>query len=428
MAILRTKFAFDSAVSLVTKAAEVLLSLIVVVLLGRMLGAEGFGIYAFSMAVVSIASMPTRLGLPELVVRETASSQATQRWETIVGLWRWSTAAAWALGSAVAIIGMVLIAHLGRDAETVGRTLLVGFLLVPLLSLSNLRSGILRGLRYVGSANFIGLLAQPLVFILLLAGFMLANRGSLTPPEAIGLTVVSAFFSFMLGTWIIRRRRPADTFGVVPRFTPGKWIAGAWPMAMTQGAHQINRYVDVVILGLLANMIDAGIYRVAAQGAVLVSLGMIAMELVIAPRLAHLHALGQQEHMQKILRRSTQIAFMLSVAVALGFAIAGQPILIWFFGDDFGSAWLPLIILSMAHVISTAIGPTGLILNMTGYERYVTRAVTIAALVNIALNFALIPLFGAVGAAIATGIALIFWKAWLWFTAKRKLGVRCSFL
>ena len=426
MRAIQSKLVTESFMSVGTKAAEVIVSLIVVILLGRLLGAEGFGVYAFGLAIVSILSMPTRLGLPQLVVRETAAGQATGRWASVVGIWRWSTAASLILGLAVALIGICLMLALGHSTTTSGITLLIGMLLVPLLSLSSLRSGVLRGLRHVGAANVTGLLAQPAMLVLLLVGFILLSEGALTPPMAIGLTVISALFSFLLGTLIIRRKRPAEAKGVMPEFTPRKWLSAAWPMAMTKGAHQLNRYVDIIILGLMATMVDSGIYRIAAQGAILVSLGMVAMGLVTAPRFAHLHALGQYEELQRLIRQSTQLALILSSLVTIGFAVAGRPVLIWLFGEEFHQAWLPLMILSVGHVLSTAIGPTGLVLNMTGHERYVTRAVSVAALVNIALNLALIPYFGAVGAAIATGTALVFWKTWLWFTAKRVLGMRCS--
>lgn len=424
----RSKLAYEGLLSIVTKAMEAVLALLVVILLGRWLGAEGFGVYALVLAIVSMISMPTRLGLPQLVVRETATGQATGHWNTVVGIWRWSSGASLVLGLAAAAIGICFTLFLGYGTTTTGITLLIGLLLVPLLSLSNLRSAILRGLGFVGAANVAGLLAQPAVLLLLLAGFTLLSEGRMTPPMAISLTVISVLLSYLLGTWIIRQKQPLGTKGATPHFMPKKWLSASWPMAMTQGAHQINRYMDVIILGLLSTLVDAGIYRIAAQGAILVSLGIAAMGLVTAPRFAHLHALGNHEELQRLLWRSSQLALMLSALVALGFALAGQPVLIWLFGGEFSQAWPPLMVLSIAHVISAAIGPTGLVLNMTGHERHVTRAVAIAALLNIILNLALIPPFGAVGAAIATAISLVFWKTWLWFTARRVLGVRCSFI
>jgi O-antigen/teichoic acid export membrane protein len=46
------------------------------VLLARMLGAEGYGIYAYAFALVTLLAMPAKAGLPQLVVRETARGVA----------------------------------------------------------------------------------------------------------------------------------------------------------------------------------------------------------------------------------------------------------------------------------------------------------------------------------------------------------------
>lgn len=422
------RFLIDIALSVGTKIVEVALTLAAMVLLGRLLGAEGFGIYAFALAIASLVSIPTRIGLPQLVVRETAAGFSRGRWRHVAGIWRWSTIATLFLSLILAAVAILFICVTGYQQSSLGTTLLIAVLLVPLLSLSSLRSAILRGLREVGAANLTGLLVQPATLAVLLIGSIAFPFYESTPALAMSLMVISSFCAFVFGTWILRSKIPLDFKRAKPQYKVRSWLSAAWPMAITQGAYQISRYIDVIILGVIATMIDAGIYRVAAQGAFLVSLGLVTMGLVTAPRFARLHALGHTKELQRLVRRSSQIALLLSFLVTVALAIAGQAVLIYFFGEEFQNAWLPLMILSTGHVISTAIGPTGLILNMTGHERHVTRAVVIAAFLNIILNFSLIPIYGAVGASIATSTSLVFWKTWLWFTTQKKLGVRCSFL
>ena len=60
---------------------------------------------------------------------------------------------------------------------------------------------------------------------------------------------------------------------------------------------------------------------------------------------------------------------------------------------------------------------------MTGHERPVSRINMIFAVLNIALNAALVPVFGMEGAAIATALAVLPWKATLMIVAWRALGV-----
>jgi O-antigen/teichoic acid export membrane protein len=63
------------------------------------------------------------------------------------------------------------------------------------------------------------------------------------------------------------------------------------------------------------------------------------------------------------------------------------------------------------------------VLNMLGEERVCSIGFLLALIVNLALNFALIPLFGLAGAAIATLSALALRGALLAAIARHRLGL-----
>jgi hypothetical protein len=61
--------------SVAVKIGSTLLNVILAVVLARALGAEGFGVYSFVFALITILAIPAQMGLPNLVVRETAQAQ-----------------------------------------------------------------------------------------------------------------------------------------------------------------------------------------------------------------------------------------------------------------------------------------------------------------------------------------------------------------
>lgn len=414
------------AFSLISKLAEAVLSLAVVCLLALLLGAEGFGVYSFVIAIVSLISLPTRFGLPQLIVKETARGAASEQWSAVAGIWQWSVRASLGVAVASGAVVVLLVTSLDGIAGQIGPTLLIGLLLIPTLSLIALKSAMLRGLHHVGAANVTGLLVQPTVLICFLAFWTWGLAETAGPEAAMIMTVVAAMFALFVVAIAQSIKRPPAVSRAKPSYMPRSWIGTAWPMALTQGAHQISRYTDLLVLGILAGMIDAGIYRIATQGAMLISLGMRALGLSTAPDFARLHESGLSSELQLVIRRSAQAGLGFALAATVGFATLGHPFLGKVFGEEFEAAWIPLLILSGGHLVSTALGPTGLVLNMTGHERAVTRAVGIATGCNVALNLVLIPFFGVAGAAAATAISLVFWKTRLWFVARRELGVRCS--
>ena len=90
------------------------LGLITAILLARLLGAEGYGFYAFPLGVVGVLAVPAQLGLPSLVTREIARSHATEEWPLMTGLRRRAVQIA-AISTLLAVaIGAVLLVVSGR--------------------------------------------------------------------------------------------------------------------------------------------------------------------------------------------------------------------------------------------------------------------------------------------------------------------------
>lgn len=81
-----------------------------------------------------------------------------------------------------------------------------------------------------------------------------------------------------------------------------------------------------------------------------------------------------------------------------------------FFGKDFIQGNLALRILLVGQVVNILSGLNGIFLNMNGEHRFVRNVIIIAAVLNIVLNYLLIPRFGLIGAASATTVIRIFWN------------------
>lgn len=409
--------------SLSAKIAETALGLVVVVLLARLLGPAGYGVYAFAFALVSLVSMPAHAGLPQLVVRETARGCQAGDWSAVRGIWRWANALALTLALLIAAAGGLGLWLGWAQGAALRETLFWALALVPFMALVAIRSASLRGLQHVLAGILPEQVLRPALFAGLLAVVLVWPGLRLSPDEAMALMVLSSGVAFGVGAWLLHRYRPRELREAAPRYHHSAWFAAAWPMALTQGFHQINRHADVLLLGLLAAVVDVGVYRVAAQGALLVSLGLTALNLVVAPFAARLYAEGEQHKLQKLARRTAQAALAFALPAVALFAVFGEWLLVMLFGSEFAGAYWPLLILAVGQLANAGFGATGMLLNMTSFERDVTRVVAIAAGLNVVLNLTLIPFFGVIGAAVATSLSLLFWNVWLWRVVRWRLGV-----
>jgi O-antigen/teichoic acid export membrane protein len=89
-------------------------------------------------------------------------------------------------------------------------------------------------------------------------------------------------------------------------------------------------------------------------------------------------------------------------------------------------AYVPLVILCVGQLVNASMGSVASVLNMTGHERETTKSVLVGAFVNVTLNLALVPVWGMIGAAIATACTLVVWNVIMWHKARTLVGIETS--
>lgn len=426
---LRAQLLRGGAGNLLTKVAAAGLQLITAIVLARLLGVKGFGIYSYVLSVISVLAIPAQFGLANLVMRETARAQVDDDWALLRGVWRWASAVAVSL-SLLLVLASVSMTWFFSDSMIPVKVSAFywGALMIPLVALGALRAAALRGLRHVVLGDLSEQIVRPVLFFLLISAFLwLWPRGSLAPDDAMALMVGATGGAFVLGAWLLARKRPlAVRQERQARYRQRAWLLAAMPLAFADGANLINSYADLIMLGLLQGDKEVGIYRVAAQGASLVIFGLMALNLVVAPHFARLHAQGAHQKLQQLVTRSAQVILALALPAVGLYVFFGDSLIRWFFGRDFSSAYLPLVILALGQLVNAAMGSVGFLLNMTGHEKDVTVGIVIAAVVNILLNAALIPVFGMTGAASATAISLAVWNIFLWHRVRLRLNINST--
>lgn len=414
--------------SIAVKIASTGLVFAVAVVLARVLGPEGYGIYAYAFALVSVLAIPAQFGLPNLVIRETAKAEANGEWGLMRGLWRWATGVTGAISLALALVaGGLAWVFADRFGEMQLATFAWGLLLVPLMALGAVYGGALRGLRKVVTGQLPQfVLRHGFLVAFVLGAAFLWSGAELTPAGAMALHAVAAAAAFAIGAWMLARSRPGEMRAAsAPRtvYRPLAWMAAALPLALVAGMMMINQHTDILMLGLFRSAEDVGVYRVVVQSGMLVVFGLQAADMVVAPQFARLHSLNDTASLQRVATISARVALAIALPVALAFIFFGDAVLGWVFGPAFAVGHTALAIIVIGQFVNASFGSAGYLLNMTGHERDTARGVAIAAGCNIGLNLILIPPLGMNGAAMATALTFVIWNALLWRDAKRRLQV-----
>lgn len=403
-------------------------ALLMGMLLVRWLGEEGYGVYTVVMVAVSVGLVLTRFGLPEVIVREVAAGQADparlmsgQMQRRLICL-----ANMIALGlSALAALVALLILPIGAWRAAV----FMGLLVLPLTSLMETLSSALRGWQRAATAQALSLLLPTLAMTAMLAVMFFSAPHLAAPDLALALRAAVVALATVLCWWMLARVSGPVAHGAPhPSLAVPSLLRQAAPFILLHGIAIILSRTDILMLGALSAVRDAGIYNLAMQAALLVMLVVSVADTVVVPEFARLYAAGNLKALEKFAITSARLVVAAGLPVALGLILFGAPLLRLLFGDVAGEGAFALSILVGGFAVSLVFGSAGFLLNMTGHQRHSVRVMGLAALANLVLNAALIPLMGMEGAALATALTLIAQKASLWHIVRRELGIDCGCL
>ena len=426
---LRRQLIRAGSAGVMLRVLSVLAGLVSSVALARMLGPEQYGIYAFVLAILAILSIPMQVGLPTLVLRVTAQSTALSEWPTLRGIWSWAAGVVLA-GSAV-VIGLFLIwitfaAHTLAEAQRAA--LLIGLPLAPLLAAGQVRSAALRGFKRIWLGGLPDDVLRPvmLAILVLCAGVFFYN-GAVTARTAMGLSVVAALLSFLLGTVFLWRSRPRALVETTARqFEHRRWLRSILPLSLIGGIQIIMQNTDLVMLGFLRSDAEVGQYRIAVSVATLAIFGLTVVRIVVQPYFAEAHARNDHTSFQRLASAGSTVGFAMTLMVVPFVWLVGEKVLDVLYGAAYVAAFGPLFILMIGQSVGAWFGTGSSALSMAGYERFVLNALIIAAILNCFGNVLLISAFGSYGAAAATSFSLALKALALWLIARHKLGIDCS--
>ncbi|MCT4556812.1 MAG: flippase [Pelagimonas sp.] len=395
-------------------------------LLARLLDLENFGQYALVYAIILIVSIPARMGLPQLVIRETSYRLSEENCGAIGAIWRW--AGRMVLGiSVVATLIVALVALALRGQYDGAMTLLAGCLLVPLIALGNLRSAALRGVGRVVLGQLPEMVLRPALFCVVLVWMSLfAPAEQLTAAQALLWHAAAAAAAFGLGSVMLwRESKRLGTQNDTP-FGGREMLISALALGATAGISTLNNNIDIVMIRMFLSDADVGIYRPAVTMASLVIFGLQVISTLITPQIAALYRQNERDKLERLVRKSARFSLGCSLIVLFGFGIFGQHLLVWLFGPEFAPAYLPLLILSLAHTINASFGSAVNLLSMSGHERETLQAIVIATLLNIVANAGLVAAMGLNGAAIGTLLSILLYKSLLTRVVHKKLGLKIN--
>lgn len=390
------------------------------VLLARLLGAEGAGIYFLALTVTTIATVFGRVGLGFALLRFTADHAAKGDWTKVAGVAR--------IGIRIATGASILITLLlFSSASWIAQSIFSkSLLIVPLrlmalsilpMSLLNLYSELLKGLKKIRDSMLVQVVGIPFISLPLLA----LLGGKLKVMGAVSAYVASTIFVFLFGVFLWRRATP-QLRNLPGHFDSRLLIKTSLPLFWVTLMSLVINMTDTILLGIWTESEMVGIYGAALRTAMLTSFILFAFNSIIAPKFAALYAQRDLQALSILARNGAKLMTLLAAPVLLLFIFAPTWVL-GLYGPEFTVGAAVLTILALGQFVNVATGSVGYLLMMTGHEKLMRNNIVFSALLNIALNTILILKFGILGAALANAISLATMNLISAFLVYQKLSI-----
>jgi O-antigen/teichoic acid export membrane protein len=383
-------------------------------LIVRVLSPENYGIYVLFGSVASIIAILTawtsssivRFGREEFLTENSVSKTFWANYSILI--------------PAFAIGFLLIFIFRDRLTQYIGINSDFYYLLFIFILISNLSSNITVVFQALGKMRQFAYL--PLINSgIFLVALLVCYFGSLACPVELLISVfIFGYLGIVIvGIWLLRKE-------ITPVYLSREWIkrciSYSWPLAFGGMSQQVIANVDQIVIKMFMALSFVGIYNVAYRihdYLMLVPMQSIAL---MFPLMTSLIVERQEESIAQYIKNyAPQIAFIWALLLSLFIIFSRELFLI--FGSDYLIASLPFSILLIgasfrifALIESPILASYALIKEMVAIS-------VIMGVINLGLDYWLIPLMGISGAAVATTVAFISGITLRSFIVHRKLGM-----
>ena len=192
-------------------------------------------------------------------------------------------------------------------------------------------------------------------------------------------------------------------------FSSTEILRASYPMALSAISYFLMQSTDVLFISAYDTFESVAYYSIAVKLATVTALALISVNIVIAPKIASIYNDKNFSQLKLILKKATRINVVISLPIIILLLFFSEYVLSTF-GSNYILAKNALWILLIAQFFNSITGPSALYLNMTGRQKKLNVILLISLVINIVLNFLLVPAFGMLGAAISTTTSFVISK------------------
>ena len=374
------------------------------IIMARFLGAQMLGLYSLGNAITRIAEILALLGLDNGVLRF-VSRDTEDKFNVDRSIYT---------SLKIGLISSILIAVLlFLSAEKIVNEILnedsflitvikVFAISLPFTVLTLISSFATQAFKILKYKIFVNQIVNPLTLLIAFVAsyFLLGIELSILLP-----TVVSSIIGLIFILKFLTNFSSISLSKIIGTTVDKDILKFSVPLMFVSAIGIIMHWIDIIMLGILSNATEVGMYHPIERTAGLVRMILFAFAGIFAPIFSEHYFKKNKNGMKDSYQSSSKYILAFSFPIFIFLFIFSEPMLL-VFGTEFQN-YFALKVLLLGIFIQTIFGLGSSTLTMSGYTKFNLLNVSIALVLNIIFNSILIPLYGLTGAALATSFALI---------------------
>ncbi len=392
------------------------------VTLARMYGPTLLGLYVLGTTIVSGANVLAEFGMDNGVVRYVAHYRAgrdSSRVRGVIMLALWVTFSSSLVLAVLMFFGAGFLANTVFDKPALEGVFRVFSVSVPFLTVMSIALWATQGFQTVKYQTFVQEVLRPSINLLLVVVFYILGAQIF---GAVAANVISMAAGAALAFYYLKRVFPklldSDT---PPTFESRAVFSVSGPMAVVNITRYINSWVTVLVVGVFATADAVGIYNVASRTAALSALVLAAFSGIFNPLVSSLHSRGLRDDLGRLYKDVSRWVFTGSLAIFVLTALLSRDIMA-VFGDEFVPGRTAMVLIAIAQLFNSSVGPTNRVLAMTGHQKVFMLTTLVSAVTGLVGSLMLVPLYGVLGAAVAAASAIVLANATALLSIRRLLS------
>ena len=383
------------------------LGLFFVAVLARTLGDAGFGKYSFAITFTSLLAIFADLGLCPLAIREVTRNRQ------LAGKYLYNAAIIKLILSIITFALIFLLINIMRYPTDTKLVVYLFGIYAILNSSSQLFRSIFKAFERMEYEALLDILRK--VILTSLGLWVLFSGYGLV--ELAYISILVGIIDFLC-SYLVTVKKFAKPKIEIDFHLWRYLILNALPFAMTAIVGTVYVRIDIVMLSMMKGDTAVGWYSAAYN--LILALVFIpdVFSYSIFPVMSKFFV-SAKDSLKTASEKSAQYLFMVGLPIAVGTIILSRRFIILLYGQEFVNSIIAFQILSLYLPLRFVNHATGYTLSSINKEPLRALSATVAAVFNVLLNLALIPVLSYIGASIATALTeIVLFSFYYYFVAK----------